>query len=335
MADLTSASTGAGGLGTRAARRVLIAVWALGMISDLLGQSVAPPFIGEAFALASGLLAAVVLTRPGDQPLTPRLAFLVAGSTLGSAVGALASGAALGQSWSFNFAAYVAALLMPRGNVRAGLCGGAAIALLGLGWLLRHGASVSQGIDLLALPVLASVIGLIWRWLLTRIVAQEVSYHRDTARAVMASEVAEASAAATQAELARIGADARDVLTAIRDGHELDDALRVEISVVEAKLRDQIRSPDLQDVNLRGAVERARRRGVQVRLLGGGAGRSVLGPAVWDSVVEVVDQTDSGTLTLRVIPEGRLGAVSLLRADPRGGDERFVFDETGHLISRH
>ena len=41
MADLTSAGTGAGGLGTSGARWAVTAVWGLGMLSDVLSGSVA------------------------------------------------------------------------------------------------------------------------------------------------------------------------------------------------------------------------------------------------------------------------------------------------------
>lgn len=117
MADLTSAGTGAGGLGTSGARWAVTAVWGLGMLlSDVLSGSVAPPFGSELLALPFGLVGAVLLTTRGDDALSGGRARVVAAASVISAVGALASGAPLGHTWSFAFAAYVAALLLPRGS---------------------------------------------------------------------------------------------------------------------------------------------------------------------------------------------------------------------------
>ena len=97
----------------------------------------APPFGSELLALPFGLVGAVLLTTRGDDALSGRRARVVAAASVISAVGALASGAPLGHTWSFAFAAYVAALLLPRGNVRSGLVAGSLIALLGAGWARR------------------------------------------------------------------------------------------------------------------------------------------------------------------------------------------------------
>lgn len=334
MADLSSASTGAGGLGTTAARWALISVWALGLLSDLLSGAVAPPLGSELLALPFGLVAAIVLSTRGDDALSPFRAAVVGASAGLSAIGSLASGAPLGHTWSFAFAAYMAALLLPRGNVRSGLVSGAAIAALGLAWALRFEASPAQLLDLLALPVLALVVGSVWRRLLRRIVTRELTYNREVERAAMAARIAESSTSATQAELAAIGEDVGETLRAIRDGRPLDDALLTEVAVAEASLRDRIRSPNLHHAHLSPAINRARRRGVQVVLLGGSSPESVVTDALANSIVEVVDGAQSGSMTLRAIPAGRHGAVSVLRADEHG-DERLVLAADGRLLSRH
>ena len=237
MADLTSASTGAGGLGTPAARWALTVTWALGLLSDVLSGAVAAPFGTELLALPFGLVAAVVLTTRGDNALPAARAVVVAAAAAVSAIGALTSGAPLGTTWSFNFAAYVAALLLPRGNIRSGIGGGALIGILGTIWAIRFGASLTQFLDLLALPLLALVVGGTWRWLLGRIVRRELAYRREVERAAVAAEIADASAAATQAELAEIGAEVGGLLTAISAGRSLDDGLVAEIkSRYEARL---------------------------------------------------------------------------------------------------
>lgn len=334
MADLTSASTGAGGLGTSAARWALTAAWALGLLSDVLSGAVTPPFGSELLALPFGLVSAIVLTTRGDDALPVGRAFTVAAAAVLSAIGALASGAPLGHTWSFNFAAYVAALLIPRGNVRFGIASGSLIGLLGMAWAVWFEASPTQYLDLLALPLLALAVGGTWRWLLGRIVVREVTYNREVERAAMAAEIADASAAATQAELAEIGVEVGGLLTAISEGHPLDDDLVAEIVLAEADLRDRIRSPDLRDLALRAAIDRARRRGVQVLLLGSSSQAGAVTDALSTALMKAIDAIESGTVTLRAIPPGRQGAISLLRADDETS-ERLVFAADGRLLARH
>lgn len=333
MADLTSASTGAGGLGTPAARWALTVTWALGLVSDVLSGAVAPPFGTELLALPFGLVAAVVLTTRGDDALPAVRAAAVATATVVSAIGALTSGAPLGATWSFNFAAYTAALLLPRGNLRSGIAGGALIGLLGTVWAVRFGASPTQFLDLLALPLLALAVGGTWRGLLGRIVRRELAYHREVERAAVAAEIADASAAATQTELADIGGEVGGLLSAISAGSELDDELVTEIVLAEADLRDRLRSPDLRAPLLRAAIDRARRRGVQVLLLGNPAQEAAVTGALPENLAAAVDAVDSGTVTLRTIPPGRTGAVSVLHADDET-QERLLFEADGRLLSR-
>lgn len=334
MADLTSASTGAGGLGTSAARWALTVTWGLGLISDILGGAVPPPYFGQLLARLLGLAAAVLLTRRGDTPLPTGHAVVVGAASVISAFGALASGGPLGHTWSFNFAAYLAALLMPRGNVRTGLISGALIGILGLGWAIGSRASASQLIELLALPLLALVVGGTWRWLLARIVARELTYNRETERAAMATGIAEASATATQAQLTEIGNEVGGLLRALRDGQPLDDHLVAEISVAEADLRDRMRSPNLRDPLLRAAIDRARRRGVQVLLLGTSPHHRPVTAALAQSVADSIDDIPSGTVTVRTIRPGRDGVISLVRADGQAS-EHLVFSAEGRLVTRH
>jgi len=334
MARLTPASTGGGGLGTPATRWALTAAWALGVLSDAVGGSVGVPYWNELLARPFGLIGALVLTTRGDQALRPGRAAIVAASAVLSATGALMSGAPLTQTWSFYFGSYLTALLIPRGNPRSGLVGGSLIVLLGGFWAHTHGVSVALAFDLLAFPLLALVIGATWRWFLGRIVVRELTHTREVERAAMAAEIAEASIAAIHAELAEIGADVGEILHAIGDGHWLDDEFATEISVVEASVRDRIRSPHLRDASLSAAIERARRRGVGVLVLGSSSHASAIAGTLATSVAEVIDGVGTGAITVRAIPAGRRGAVSVLRADDHTS-ERLVFDAGGRLLSRH
>lgn len=331
MADLTSAGTGGAGLGLPAARWVLTAVWALGLVSEVLGGVVAPPFGPEVPALALGLVGALVLTTRGDDRLSSRRALLVAAATVASGTAALAADAPLGHTWSFNFAAYTAALLIPRGNVAVGVVAGGLLGAVGLGRALAAEASPGQLVDLLALPLLAVVIGSAWRWALHRIVTRELAHEREAGRAAVMAAVSEAATAAARRELAEIAAEVAPVLGGLRDGVVLDEERVRGIGVVEAEVRDRIRSPAARHPRLVAAVSRARRRGVSVVLLGGAAG--VVGDDLAGAVARLVDDVPDGALTVRLVPPGRDGALSVLVERP-GRSERVLFDAAGGVIAR-
>ena len=334
MADITAAGTGAAGLGLPAARWVVATVWTLGLFSDVLGGAVAPPFDTEVLALALGLVGGMLLTAPGDDRLSWGRSLLTTVAVVTSGTAALTSGAALGQTWSFNFAAYIAALLIPRGNVLAGLLGGGLLSLVGLGRAVAADASPAQLIDLLALPVLALVIGTAWRWSLHRVVTRELQHEREADRAAIAASITESATSAARLELAEIRAEVSPVLIRLRDGAVLDDAQVQEVAIVEAEVRDRIRSPRLRHERLRTAIASARRRGVHIVLLGSAdASGDVIGDDLAAAVALLTDAIDRGSITIRAVPPGRTGALSVL-LDAGDRSERLLFDDAGVVIAR-
>lgn len=331
MGDLTSA--GAGGLGTAAARWALIVAWGMGVLSDAFG-GVFQSLLGlPALSAALGLAGAVVLTSRGDRSLSPPASAFVACACVLSAVAALASDAPLGGIWSFNFAAYTAALLLPRGNVLPGTVASISINVLGLAWAVQAGATTAQMVDMLALPFLALFIGAAWRFMLTRVVARELSHDREAARAAMEREAADASIAAIQGELDQIRHEVGPALRAIRDATSLTPELSAGISVVEANLRDRIRSPEFGDPTLRDSIDRARQRGVDVVLLGSSAQEDRIAAPLAAALVEVLEGSESGSVTVRSLPRDRLGCVSVLLAQP-GRSERLLLDADGAILAR-
>mgnify|MGYP000650373074 CR=1 FL=1 len=81
-----------------------------------------------------------------------------------------------------------------------------------------------------------------------------------------------------------------------------EDGQRLEARILEASLRDEIRGGDLMAPSTRGAVEAARRRGVQVSMLDEG-GLACLAEAqrepLWLKIAEVIAGIESGRVTVR------------------------------------
>jgi hypothetical protein len=95
---------------------------------------------------------------------------------------------------------------------------------------------------------------------------------------------------------------AEPMLHVIATGSALTEGQRLEARILEASLRDEIRGGDLMAPSTRGAVEAARRRGVQVSMLDEG-GLACLAEAqrepLWLKIAEVIAGIESGRVTVR------------------------------------
>ncbi|GAA1479914.1 hypothetical protein GCM10009624_03540 [Gordonia sinesedis] len=140
--------------------------------------------------------------------------------------------------------------------------------------------------------------------------AREI-YALRTQTAIEAAQEAAAQAALAErdAQLARLGDRARDLLHVIADGGRLTDDQVERCHLVEARLRDGIRARGLDDPDLAEHVWRARQRGVVVTLLDDAAAahdREEMLAGLRIRVAEVLDDVPAGAaVTVRVHPEGR------------------------------
>jgi hypothetical protein len=104
---------------------------------------------------------------------------------------------------------------------------------------------------------------------------------------------------------------------------DLSDADRQELRLVEAQLRDEIRGRVLATDEVVAAARRARERGVTVQILDDR--RQDLAPrmpvAVSERVVNILNQTMSGTVTARARPRGGRSAVTILSSGSDGKEE--------------
>lgn len=335
MAHLTAVGTDAAGLGARAARYTLIAVWALGICSRLLAgvPSGSAPVLTVSSLLA--LLSTVLVTAPGSRTL-PTL------SAVAAAIPAyLSAGLVLlvlppsGEVWEFNFPTYLLALLMVRGNMREGGCGGLLVLVTGAVAAISAGVGPAETAEFLALPTLALIVALIWARALAAAVKQERADLSAARVAELESAATEAAIAADRAFIAEVRSEAEPVLRLIRGGEVIDDALARDIAVAEGSIRDRLRSPLLRHPLIDTSVRRARQRRVDILLLGSDASnQSAPSDSLARAVAELIDAVDTGSVTVRALPPGRGAAMSVL-VESGGVLQRSLLGAEGDLVGRH
>ncbi|MCK2037292.1 hypothetical protein KZC51_14250 [Microbacterium sp. SSW1-49] len=268
MATVMPSGTGAAGLATRAARLAMIAVWCCGIAQGALEGLFSPPVPAYLLALLVVLAGAIVLTHRSDEPLRGVRAWAVPAATLAATVLMLSVLHEAGETWVIYFASYLVALQIGRGNPMIGGIGlGAQIALI-LGWGSLTGQTAAGMVDMLSIPIMSGVLGVIWRLTLRSIVARERAHRSEAAESARKAAAARAAAAQYRRELGAIAAEVQQVLERVRDADELDEDFLTELTMREGTIRDRIRSPRLHHPALADAAADARLRGVRVAVLG-------------------------------------------------------------------
>lgn len=268
MERLISATTSAGGLGTRAARWAFLFGLGCGVLQGLVDGTLAASPLLWTLALAAALLGMLVLTTPGSRLLTAPAAWGTVAIALFVAVAALWSASAVTDLWALGIAAYLATFLIVRGNVVIGVIGGLLVPGLAAAWAWPRQPSPEQWARLLGIPIGCLLAALAWRLALRWIVGQERVHRTDAAQAAERAAADAEALAATRVELAEIGEEVRGLLERLADGEPIDASTRVELACVEAGVRDRIRVPHFNHPDLTATIARVRRRGVDVVLLG-------------------------------------------------------------------
>lgn len=106
-------------------------------------------------------------------------------------------------------------------------------------------------------------------------------------------------------------------------GHIPDEVARQEYTLVEARLRDEVRGRSLATENVLAAAEKARKRGVTVHLIDDG--KEELSPGLVarasEKVITVLDQAETGTVTVRIKPVSGSSAVTIFASSAENSDE--------------
>ena len=337
-ANLTAQGAGGAGLGTSAARWSLVTVWALGVTGRVLQGSAPPPEFTEIVAYATLLPTAFLLSTPGDRILSRARELAVVAGALVTQCLVIASTVRFDgdptsqQIWPFNFASYLLGLLVARGNLIAGAIGGATFAALGIGWASADGHTPTETIALVSTPLLALVVGTVWHMVLSRVVSSERHHRSAEARAALAAELAAAAAEADRRALAEVLQGVGRPLRAVARGDELDDALRLELTLVESSVRDRIRSPWSRHPTLTAAITRRRRLGADVLLLG--ERDEPLDDQLVAAAADLVAHAPADSITIHAVPDGGHAAVlSILMRRP-DSTIRTQFAPDGEVVRR-
>lgn len=335
MANLAGAGTQAAGLGARGARYTLLAVWVLGIWSTFLQSTLSQhlPQLITVFALQ--LASILILTLPGDRKLSRPYGLLCALTALFSGLVALFTISPGEESWPFNFATYLLALMTIRGNAGQGIAGGTALIAFGLVHGLRSGFEASDLFAFLILPFLALVMGIVWRFVLTIAVQREEMHLGEAELSRLASEASEAAAANMQALIDDVRVESENALQAIVHGQHIGDAQALEFAVLEEGIRDRIRSPQLRHPLLDKFVQAARERGVRVLLLGSeSSAETPMEDLLANAVAAIIAEASEGSVTIRAIPKAKDAAISVLVRTSEN-TRRYSFSRAGELIGQH
>lgn len=334
MERVTSATTSAGGLGTRPARWAFTFGLACGVLQGVLDGTFATSPLLWVGVLAAALLGVLLLTTPGAHLLTPAAAAITVAIALFVAVAALSSAPAVTDLWGLGLAAYLATFLIVRGNELAGLIGGVLVPGIAALWAWPRQPSLEEWALLLGIPIGCLAAALAWRLVLRWIVGQERVHRTDAALAEERAAADAEALSATRAESGEIDAEVRGLLTRLAAGEPIDETMRVELTCVEAGVRDRIRVPQLSHPDLMATIAAMRRRGVEVVLLGEPrrAGERV-SEGLAMSISRVIAPVADGRVTVRTLPEGRAAAASVV-ITVAGSTDHVQFWADGTLLTR-
>lgn len=335
MGDVTAAGSGGAGLGTQAARWALLAVWALGALTAAIQGDFEQLDLVRVSAYLVSLPSVILLTTPGDRTLDRPRALAVVSFALATAALVFSSDPTLRQTWLFNLSVYIVALLIARGNATAGGVGGAILIALGAACAWADGWTATAVAELVGIPIVALLVGSVWRLALRRIVASERRHRSEQAHAALAAELAEQTAASDRRELTEVFSQVVLPLSLLARGRELDERFRSELTLIEATIRDRIRAPWAQHPALAKTIAAQRRVGVDVLLLGEREEplSEQLSMAAAGLIEAALDRVAYGSVTLRVAPPGREHVLSvLLRGDAQ--TMRVLLAADGSVLSQ-
>lgn len=314
-------------LGTPIARWAFVFLWGCGVAQGVVtGALGAPGWTGVMGHLVA-LIGCVALTSQQRGSLPRRLSLLVAACAL--VVGAIViAGEPTGNVWLFDFAGYLLALLAVRGRPVLGSASAMALFIGTLSWGMLAGR-VEDTVVLISASVFALLGGLALLAALQHIAHREARAESESKTAALRAAVTIEAEAAQQIFMAEVLSDAAPVLEEIASRERNDASFIRRISVVEGRIRDRIRAANLRHERLARAIARARSNGARVLLLGGGElSAEALGEDLAAALSEVIERPGIDAVTLRRIPTGRRGAVSVI-VESGGKAERLVFDQAG------
>lgn len=295
------------GLGTKAARWGLLAVWIGGVAFGLINFVFQTHPVSAIFAYLCVLASMFFLTTPGTMPLTFARSILTSSLALTAVVVTLCINTELGLGlWCVDIGIYLIALLIVRGNPAvAGTIGALALGAI-LVWSIVRDVSAADRTQLLVEPLLALLVGVLWLATSHWVGRTSRALHNSAAVAQMQARATEEANSAQDLVLDQIHSGVAPLLNRITQGTELTVSDRLEASVLEAGIRDRLRSPDIATPAVELAAREARLRGVDVVILGIPESLEQSQESASSvNIASVISGIRSGRVTIRRLPAGR------------------------------
>lgn len=252
-------------------------------------------------------IAMLALTKPGEDQLPPARALLAAGGALGCIILSLSITEPTGSGlWTVDLGSYVFALLIVRGHPRVGSAVGTLAVAVIFGWSVLQGFGPGEALLIVGRPLMALLVGFVWLRVLQRIAERSRMFNDDSTRAAFEARVTEQAIAQSQHDVALIARRSAPLFERIASQPALSQVDRDEARVLEAELRDWLRSPDLVAPVVAVAAALARKRGVEVVLLGSPESRErATDTPVFCRIAELIDTVECGRVTVRRVADDR------------------------------
>lgn len=313
------------GLGTTAARAFLLFPWlSAALYTAAVWPELARPVLAAA-ALGVLLAEILVVSRPGRTIVGTPAAVAATAPVVTSTLLVLATGVDLaGRMWTVQLGGFYTSLLLVRGRPRLAWLAFS----LQAGVLVAFAAATGQVAELpslLTLQLSAMAVGVYWRRMLLANVRSAERARRVADETAALAAANRTAAARAFAQLADIRALTRGTLADLRGADALTPGLRERSARLEVTVREGLRAPRLAVEPVRGAVRRARDRGLVVRLLDDSQGAPVH-PDVLERISAAVDAGARGEVVVRLAPPGRDYAATVLVDDGEVRAQRIAPD---------
>lgn len=290
-------------------------------------------------ALVLITVGALIVTRPHADPLpwpdTIAVIAIVCASALVVSWYLPVAGSLGREAWHLGAATWLLFFLALRRRAGVAWLGMVLLLAITTWWAISTGRSALFGLSLLQTHMGILLVATLFASSLRRTAR---TINTLTARSVddaAAAAAADAGQEIRRQRVSELAALAVPYLERIASGVALTDDDRREFQTVEAQLRDSVRGRSLAVPAIADAAREARDRGVTVNLLDdrgtplpSGEAMSRLG----DMVAEALRNTQSGSVTARMLPEGRDVAVTVVSGDDEFR-QRLSLDESGDLVT--
>lgn len=290
--------------------------------------------------LAISIGAVAIIRAPGDPISMPWTIYLtLVGPAAASFVLAVVPVPidALLQLWPLPAATAIYTYMCVRGRTAWAWLGMTLMIGVCMAWAHKTGQGAAHGFSISAIN-LAPVAMSTFFALTIRPAARAIFALRAKTIERVAAEAADrASLDERDRQLARLDALARPLLQRLTDSRPLNSQEHQACALLESHLRDSIRAPALTMPQIADAARSARLRGAEVIMLDdhgpGALSHQPVRNRVLDAIVGALEDVETGTLTIRILPPNRPALVTIVHSSPEA-IRRVEYDQDGHPAVR-